>query len=286
MRLEDLTPAHVRRAIEIYLEVGWPEGGLVLRPKLAALDLENATTLDQVFARCERPKHAAGLLLQRYTLRLGNARYPFMKFVVQEYLVDKEYFFSVDTHDDLDIRPDNPDYEAWQELKRYNLDLKRRIEFAWAREGLPTNNDLRALVTGLARLEREGEKRARLLIVDDETEVAHGLEALLAARGYGVEVAYDGRQVLDRLARDPLPDLILLDYSMPELDGAEVLQQLRSNPRIQGIPVLLMSAASIAVEKMPRCTAFLQKPYPREVLFTLIDRLLASRPACAPGPQA
>jgi CheY-like chemotaxis protein len=281
MRLEDMTPTHVRRAIALYLTTAWPGSGPILPPKLSVEDLETATTLEELFARFERPRHSAGLLLQRYTLRLGNARYPFMKFVVQEYLVDREYFFSVDTHDDLDVRPDNPDYEAWQELKRYNLELKRKIEFTWAREALPTNNDLRALVTGLAQVERGLCKPARLLIVDDEADVAHGLEALLSARGYVVEVAYDGRQVLDRLARDPLPDLILLDYSMPELDGAEVLQQLRANPRIQGIPVLLMSAASIEVERMPRCTAFLQKPYPREVLFTLVNRLVESREACA-----
>ena len=281
MRLEDMTPAHVRRAVALYLDTAWPSAGELARPRLTVEELESATTLEALFARFERPKHAAGLLLQRYTLRLGNARYPFMKFVVQEYLVDREYFFSVDTHDDLDVRSDNPDYDAWQELKRYNLELKRRIEFTWAREGLPTNNDLRALVCGLAQVEREGKKPARLLIVDDEQDVAHGLEALLSARGYEVEVAYDGRQVLDRLARDPLPDLVLLDYSMPEIDGAEVLQRLRTNPRIQGIPVLLMSAASIEVERMPRCTAFLQKPYPRELLFTLVHRLLESREACA-----
>lgn len=273
MRLEDLTPAHLRRAIALYLSVAWPEGGGAAPPDALAR-LEGARSLDEVFARFERPKHSAGLLLSRYTLRMGNARYPFMKFVVQEYLVDKEYFFSVDTHDDLDVRSDDPDYESWQDLKRYNLDLKRRIELAWAREGLPTNDDLRRLVTGLARVEREDKKPARLLIVDDESEVAHGLEALLAARGYEVEVAYDGRQVLDRLARDPLPDLVLLDYSMPEIDGAEVVRRLRANPRVQGIPVLLMSAASIEVERMPRCTAFLQKPYPREVLFTLVSRLV------------
>ena len=273
MRLEDLTPAHVRRAIALYQSVAWPEGGEA-RPPDALACLEGAKCLAEVFARFERPKHAAGLLLSRYTLRMGNARYPFMKFVVQEYLVDKEYFFSVDTHDDLDVRSDDPDYESWQDLKRYNLDLKRRIELAWAREGLPTNDDLRRLVTGLARVEREDKKPARLLIVDDESEVAHGLEALLSARGYEVEVAYDGRQVLDRLSRDPLPDLVLLDYSMPEIDGAEVVRRLRANPRVQAVPVLLMSAASIEVEKMPRCTAFLQKPYPREVLFTLVSRLV------------
>ena len=116
-----------------------------------------------------------------------------MKFVVQEYLVDGEFFFSVDTHDDLDVRPDTPDYDAWQELKRYNRELKAQIEAAWRAAGLPTHDDLRAPVEGLAPVEREEQKRARLLLVDDEADVARGSRRCSRARGYEVELAYDGR---------------------------------------------------------------------------------------------
>jgi CheY-like chemotaxis protein len=278
MRLEEMTPAHVRRAIEIYLDIAWPSEA-PSRPRITADELAGLSTLNEVFARFERPRESAGVLLARYTLRLGNLRYPFMKFVVQEYLVDKEYFFSVDTHDDLDVRSDNPDYDAWQELKRFNLDLKCRIESAWACEGLPTNKDLCAMAEGLARIEREGEKRARLLIVDDETEVCRGLGALLEARGYEIELAYDGKPVLERLERDPLPDLILLDYSMPELDGEAVLARLRSNPRSKDVSVLLATASSIDLQHVPRASGFLRKPYPRDVLFAMIAQLLEHRTA-------
>ncbi len=201
MRLELMTPAHVRRAVALYLDLAWPGEGFP-RPRVSVRDLEGARTLVELFALFERPGQMDNVLLERYTLRLGNARYPFMKFVVQEYLVDEEYFFSVDTHDDLDVRPDNPDYDAWQELKRYNLELKRRIESAWAEVGLPTHNDLRVLAEGLAQVERESKKPARLLIVDDEADVARGLKALLEARGYEVELFYNGRQVLARLEHD------------------------------------------------------------------------------------
>ena len=54
---------------------------------------------------------------QSYTLRLGNESYPFMKFVVQEYLLDAEYFFSVDTHDEhVDVGENDPDHEGWQQM--------------------------------------------------------------------------------------------------------------------------------------------------------------------------
>jgi len=278
MRLEDMTPALVRRAVAIYLALAWP-GDEEPRPRITLRDLEDASTLPELFARFERPRASEGAALQRYTLRLGNRRYPFMKFVIQEYLVDEEYFFSVDTHDDLDVRTDSPDYDAWLELKKQNLTLKRRIEAAWAREGLPTNEDLRLIAQGLAQVEREGKKPARLLVVDDESQVAQGIGALLEARGYQVELAYDGQQVLDRLEREPIPDLILLDYGMPDIDGEQVLQRVRENPRLKDLPVLLATASSITLENVPRASGFLRKPYAREVLFAMLKQMLEHRTA-------
>ena len=279
MRLEDMTPALVRRAIAIYLDLAWP-GDEEPRPRITLADLEDASTIPELFARFEKPRASEESALQRYTLRLGNRRYPFMKFVVQEYLVDEEYFFSVDTHDDLDVRSDSPDYDAWLELKKQNLALKRRIEAAWAREGLPTNEDLRLIAQGLAQVEREGRKPARLLVVDDESQVAQGLGALLEARGYQVELAYDGQQVLDRIEREPRPDLILLDYGMPDIDGEEVLRRVRENPRLADLPVLMATASSISLASVPRASGFLRKPYAREVLFAMLKQMLEHR---APG---
>src|SRR5436190_11806749 len=158
MRLEKMSTALVRRAIAIYLQIAWP-GDAFPRPRVTEKDFEHVDTLEELFKRFEKPRAGECGSLNRYMLRLGNSRYPFMKFLVQEYLVDAEYFFAVDTHDDLDVRPDSPDYDAWQELKRHNLLLKTKIESAWAREGLPTYADLRALVEGIAAVEKENEKK-------------------------------------------------------------------------------------------------------------------------------
>jgi CheY-like chemotaxis protein len=280
MRIEDLKPAHVRRAVAIYFDIAWSDDGSDAsasgaKPPVTVEDLEQATTLTQLFSMFHRPSSCDERdSFQRYTLRLGNQRYPFMKFVVQEYLVDEEYFFSVDTHDDIAIGPDNPDFAGWLELKRYNADLKQRIEEAWSREGLPTHTQLRVLAEGLAQVEREGQKRARLLVVDDETDVAQGLKALLEGRGYQVECAYDGRQVLDRMKEEPMPDLVVLDYAMPEFDGQEVLRRLRQDPRTESLPVLLTTASSIELKDVQRASGLLRKPYPREVLFAMLGQLL------------
>jgi CheY-like chemotaxis protein len=277
MRLEHLTPAHVRRALDIYLAAAWPRGAGSI-PALSLEELRGLAALEQLFARFERVEGGGGGL-KRYALRLGNERYPFMKFVVQEHLVNGEYFFSVDTHDQLDIRADNPEYAEWQRLKAYNRRLKLEIEDGWDRAGLPTHADLRVLMEELARVELEEKKKKSILLVDDEADVAQGLAALLRARGYEVEVARDGLEALARTEHEPLPDLVLLDYEMPQLDGEEVLARLRREERTAHLPVLLATASTIDLSRLRRVSGLLRKPYPRHVLFAMIARLLG-------GPRA
>lgn len=292
MRLDRLTPAHVRRAVRIYLDIAWPAGGPA--PRFRAGSLEGCATLEEVFARFDRPDPGEEPRSPRHVLRLGNAHYPFMKLVVWEYLVHREYFFSVDTHDDLAITPDMPDFEGWVELRRTNRELKERIETAWNAAGLPTHEDLRALMEGIARLERGEAKAQRILLVDDEEGVARGLAAVLRARGYQVETAFDGSAVLARLERTPRPDLLVLDYSMPELDGREVIRRMRADDRHAEMPVLLATARSFELGELPPRTGFLRKPYPRELLFKLIAQMLpaprvpgsgAPAPSSSPGPH-
>jgi CheY-like chemotaxis protein len=272
MRLEHLTPAHVRRALDVYLAAAWPRGaGATQTQALEAL--RAVVTLEELFQHFERIEGGGGGL-KRYALRLGNDRYPFMKFVVQEHLVNGESFFSVDTHDQLDIRPDNPEYDEWKRLKAFNRRLKLEIEQRWDAAGLPTNADLRVLMEELARVEREEKKRRSILLVDDEADVAIGLAALLRARGYEVEIARDGMEALGRLEEDPLPDLVLLDYEMPALDGEEVLARLRREERTAHLPVLMATASTIDLSRLRRVSGLLRKPYPRHVLFAMIARLL------------
>jgi CheY-like chemotaxis protein len=273
MRLDQLTPSHVRQAVSIYMEQAWPDPEQA-NPWFDPGQLEGVGKIEELFSLfASAEEEENGPACARYTLRLGNTGYPFMKFVLQEYLVDHEYFFSVDTHDDLDIPRDSPDYAQWRLLRMRNQRLKREIEEGWSEVGLPTNEDLRMLAQGLARVERDSTRRGRILVVDDERGVALGLEALLEARGYSVEVAYDGQQVLERLERDPLPDLVLLDYSMPEFDGDEVLQRIRSDPRTENLPVLLATASSIDLSRMAKVSGLLRKPYPRQLLFAMLDQL-------------
>ena len=282
MRIEDMTPSHVHRAVEIYLGLAYPPEEQV-DPRHPRSELQGAETLEDLFGRFEqRPEEQRGEL-RHLALRLGNSRYPFMKFVIQEYLVGQELFFTVDTHDQLDVGPAAPDYERWLELKRWNRALKERIERAWSLVGLPTTGELKQLAEQLAGVEREDEKRHRVLVVDDEENVAYGVAALLKGRGYQVETAFSGEMVLERLELDPLPDLVVLDYEMPGMDGEEVLSRLRERPRSAELPVLMATASDIDLARLRRVSGFLRKPYSRQVLLGMIARLLQDRPESAGG---
>ena len=274
MRLEEMTVALVQRAVDLYLELAWPPDASGKFTRDLA-DLSSAKSLGDLRRIFEPAPGDDGARLRRYTLRLGNSRYPFMKFVVQEYLVNGEYFFSVDTHDNLEVAYGSPDHAEWEALKIWNRDLKARIEEAWHDAGLPTNVDLRSLVEELARKEQGEKKRQRLLLVDDELDVCAGLAALLRARGYDVDLAGDGAAAMARLEQDPLPDLVLLDYEMPEFDGDEVLRRMKASERLRDLPVLLATASDIELSRLGEVAGFLRKPYPRQLLFQIVERLLA-----------
>lgn len=78
----------------------------------------------------------------------------------------------------------------------------------------------------------------RILIVDDERKLVHGLAAYFRQAGFETLVAYDGRSALDLATREH-PDLILLDVMLPELDGMEVCRRLR---RTSNIPIIMLTA--------------------------------------------
>ena len=80
----------------------------------------------------------------------------------------------VDTHDDLKVTPDMPDYDAWRGIREYNAELKTEVERAWTEAGLPTNEDLCAIMEDMADQEtpRQGSSTPGplVLVVDDEQD--------------------------------------------------------------------------------------------------------------------
>ena len=87
---------------------------------------------------------------------------------------------------------------------------------------------------------KNGQAMADILVVDDDPAVQRMLSRILSRSGYHVFMANGGQEAFDKIAAN-LPDLIMLDLSMPILDGFEVATQLKSSPQTRDIPVILIT---------------------------------------------
>jgi CheY-like chemotaxis protein len=114
----------------------------------------------------------------------------------------------------------------------------------------------------------------RVLLVDDELSSAEVLALVLAGEGYEVTVAADARQALARLD-EAAPDLLVADFMMPGMNGADLARAIRERPRYQHIPVLLISGApeSALASYRPRYDAFLRKPFGLQQFLSVLQSL-------------
>jgi two-component system, chemotaxis family, chemotaxis protein CheY len=115
-----------------------------------------------------------------------------------------------------------------------------------------------------------------LLVIDDEPDVRAVLVELVSLSGYSGSSATNGRDALQLLSSRPtLPDLILLDMTMPVLDGLGFLAERSNNQRLAAIPVIVISATP-GIEKKAAAAgaAVLRKPVTLEVLLSAVDRCL------------
>ena len=127
---------------------------------------------------------------------------------------------------------------------------------------------------------------ARILVVDDEADILHVMREWLTMHQHEALLAQSGMHAL-QLAREQLPDLILLDSDMPEMDGMETARQLRAQAGTSTIPLLLIAGADLADREgeAARITGnpILRKPVNLEELGRRIPALLA--PSNAAGPS-
>jgi CheY-like chemotaxis protein len=121
-----------------------------------------------------------------------------------------------------------------------------------------------------------------VLIVDDDRAIREALAELLQDEGYAVRSAANGREGLDVCASLPLPNLILLDLSMPVMDGFEFANRKQNDPAIAAIPVCVMTAAAPSSPAPAGVSAILRKPLDLDDLIAAIGRLCD--PSARSGP--
>ena len=125
------------------------------------------------------------------------------------------------------------------------------------------------------------EKVQKILVVDDSKLIHKMYEVML--RPHALIYALNGREGLDKLGQHPDIDLIILDINMPQINGLEFLGHAKSNPTFAKIPVIIVSTEGkdddILRGLSAGAAAYIKKPFQREQILQVIERMHSNRPA-------
>ena len=124
------------------------------------------------------------------------------------------------------------------------------------------------------------EKTKKILVVDDEPDVASLLTLMLKSQGYNVIAAGDGQEALEK-ARAEGPDLIVLDIMLPKLDGYKVARMLKFDEKFSHIPIIMLTAK---IQEKDRKTglemgadAYVTKPFDTMQLLEKVKEVLSEK---------
>lgn len=127
-------------------------------------------------------------------------------------------------------------------------------------------------------MERTGKT---IVYVEDEPEMIDLVRLILGRKGYQVFGAIGGQEGLD-LIREKLPDLVLLDLMMPDIEGWDVYQQIRADQVTEHIPVIVVTAKAQNIDKVlglhiAKVDDYISKPFSPQELLDSIQRVFAKR---------
>ena len=119
----------------------------------------------------------------------------------------------------------------------------------------------------------------RIICIEDESEMIDLISLILNRRGFEIKGANGGKEGLD-MVRQELPDLVLLDLMMPDLDGWEVYQQLKASDETKDIPVIVVTAKAQSIDKVlglhiAKVDDYIAKPFSPKELLTSVQKVLA-----------
>ena len=120
--------------------------------------------------------------------------------------------------------------------------------------------------------------KKRILCIEDDQEMVDLIRLILTRKGFDVLGALGGVSGLEEI-RNERPDLILLDLMMPEMDGWEVYQQIKSDKSIQNIPVIVVTAKAQSIDRVlglhiAKVDDYISKPFSPKELLDSIESVL------------
>ena len=121
----------------------------------------------------------------------------------------------------------------------------------------------------------------RVVCIEDESEMIDLVSMILTREGYQVIGAPGGLQGL-QIVEDTQPDLVLLDLMMPDLDGWEVYQRLKANPKTTNMPIIVVTARAQSIDKIlglhiAKVDDYITKPFSPTELLTSIQKVLSKK---------
>lgn len=121
------------------------------------------------------------------------------------------------------------------------------------------------------------EKNKTVIYIEDEPEMVDLVTLILNRKGFSVKGANGGREGLDLVKKD-MPDLVLLDLMMPDVDGWDVYQQMKADEKTRKIPVIVITAKAQSIDKVlglhiAKVEAYISKPFTPQELLDSVDKI-------------
>ena len=125
----------------------------------------------------------------------------------------------------------------------------------------------------------------RILCIEDEPEMIDLIRLILNRRGFDVQGATGGAEGLTMIRKE-IPDLVLLDLMMPDMDGWEVYQQMKADEKTRHIPVIVVTAKAQSIDKVlglhiAKVDDYIAKPFSPQDLLNSVERVLNQKTGTA-----
>jgi len=140
------------------------------------------------------------------------------------------------------------------------------------------NNEVSHMTEDNSKTSAAPDDKRKVVCIEDEQEMIDLVQLILGRKGFELIGAMGGKEGLQKV-KDNKPDLVLLDLMMPDMDGWEVYQQMKADPDIQHIPVIVVTAKAQSIDKVlglhiAKVDDYVTKPFGPQELLAAVEKVL------------